>query len=394
MLKRISAVMAVSFLASCTLIPHRLPVKITVLVTTVEPIRESESVYIVGNQPEFGNWQPDRVPLQRLDALNWTGSFLFEPGTHLEYKITKGNWQKEAVIDGCATPTNSELEVRSSKNINITVRQWKDDCADRPPEITGTAIFHGGMTSQFLENPRDVVVWLPPSYGTGNERYPVLYMHDGQNLFDPNTSTLGFDWRVDEIATDLITTGKMKEIIIVGVYNTDQRTAEYSPMHLGPMYARFLIEELKPFIDAQYRTLTGPDNTAVMGSSMGGIISFDLTWEHPEVFGMAGCMSSAFLVDGNEILKRVAKVDDPPLNVKFYLDNGTLDVDHDLVPGFHKMTKLLREKGYSEGVNLLVFEDEGATHNEMAWSNRVHRPLLFFFGKEPSGGKFPGAGFW
>lgn len=381
MFEKFSGILITLVFTACALVIHRPEQEITFIVRTSQPVDENDTVFIAGNSPRLGNWKPDGSALQRLDSLTWTASFSFPKGERLEYKFTRGSWQNEAVVKGCATPSNSLLTVLSSQTVYHSVTGWKDDCAALPPEITGTAVFHREIKSQFLENPRDVVVWLPPSYEAGKDRYPVLYMHDGQNIFDPHTSTLGFDWRLDEVATALIAEGKIREIIIVGIYNTDERTAEYSPAHLGPDYTRFLMEELKPFIDSHYRTLTDPANTAVMGSSMGGLISFDLAWEHPDVFGMAGCLSSAFLVDNNEILKRVAKTAKPPLTVKFYLDNGTKGLEKKLSRGFRKMAKLLKKKGYTEGVNLVIYKDEGAEHSETAWAHRVHRPLLFFFGK-------------
>ncbi|NOZ08775.1 MAG: hypothetical protein GXO91_07880, partial [FCB group bacterium] len=304
---KLTAILAALVFVSCAGVIRKPMVEITFTVHTTVPLDETETVFITGNSRHLGSWQPNGAALRRLDSLTWTGSFSFPKGTHLEYKFTRGSWQNEAMINGCITPPNSLLTILSPQSLSFNVDRWKDDCAALPPEITGTAILHRDFSSQFLENDRNIIVWLPPSYNVSAESYPVLYMHDGQNIFDPNTSTLGFDWQMDEIATRLIGAGQMKAIIIVGIYSTDARTAEYSPQHLGTAYTRFLIEELKPFIDSQYRTLTGPENTAVMGSSMGGLISFDLAWEHPEVFGMAGCLSSAFLVDHNEILKRVAR---------------------------------------------------------------------------------------
>ena len=162
-------------------------------------------------------------------------------------------------------------------------------------KITGHVDYYRSFYSENLQNKRDIFVWLPPSYD--NDRiteYPVLYMHDGQNIMDPKTSSMGEDWRVDETATRLIVSGRMKEIIIVGINYTDNRLEEYSDSETGRNYVKFLIEEVKPFVDKTYRTLPDAENSALMGSSMGGLISFLIVWHHTDVFTKAACLSNSF----------------------------------------------------------------------------------------------------
>ncbi len=355
-------------------------VKITFIVETPAPLPEGDQVYIAGNTESLGNWAPDAVPLSRTSVTTWQFQGYFPRGARLEYKFTRGTWNREAVNPDCSVPGNLQLKVKSEHSTTLTIEKWKDFCAQAHGGITGTVKYHKDFPSAYLDYTRDIVVWLPPGYEDEDMSYPVLYMHDGQNLFDPATSAFGYDWQVDETATRLIGEGKMKRVIIVGIYSSPVRTIEYSPVHRGEDYARFLIEELKPFVDSHYRTLKDADNTAVMGSSMGGIISFHLAWEYPQVFRMAGCLSPAFLVDGNEILKRVKRYSGPKKNIRIYMDNGTEDLDRKLKRGFRKMEKLLKKQGFT-AEDLMVFTDEGATHNEQAWAKRIHKPLLFFFGQ-------------
>ena len=159
---------------------------------------------------------------------------------------------------------------------------------------------------------RNVTVWLPPGYDESARRYPVLYMHDGQNLFDASRANFG-EWGVDEHLTRLAETGQVRLPIVVGVWNTPLRLREYVPADmiralpediradllslyggepLSDAYLRFLVEELKPFIDRTYRTRPGRDDTTIMGSSMGGLISLYALMKHPQVFGGAGCVST------------------------------------------------------------------------------------------------------
>jgi predicted alpha/beta superfamily hydrolase len=189
--------------------------------------------------------------------------------------------------------------------------------------IVGDVNFHRGSYSQNLDSKRDFFVWLPPSYSKETHKmYPVLYMHDGQNLIDPKTSFTGKDWRVDETVTRLIKEYKITEIIVVGINNTDDRLEEYSDSEKGKNYVRFLVEELKPFVDSKYRTLKDSHNTAIIGSSMGGLISFIAAWEHPEVFSMAGCMSSSFYYNDEKIFKTIEEYDGSKKHIKFYIDHG------------------------------------------------------------------------
>ena len=192
----------------------------------------------------------------------------------------------------------------------------------------------------------------------------------------PATSFLGVDWQLDETVTNLIADGKMREIIMVGIYNTADRKPEYGPIHSGEKYSHFLIETIKPFIDSTYRTLSDASNTATMGSSMGGIISFHLAWEYPEVFSMAGCFSPAFLVDDKEIVKRVQSTKQSK-DVKIAILNGSVGLEIELQPAIIEMVKALNARQFSD---LIYNVFDGAEHNEAEWAIQAEVPLLYFFG--------------
>ena len=149
----------------------------------------------------------------------------------------------------------------------------------------------------------------------------------------------------------------MKDLIVVAATCTKDRFDEYAPTPKGALYRKFLIEKLKPFIDQTYRTLPDRENTAVMGSSMGGLASFLLVWYHADVFSMAGCLSPAFR---NEILKEVEAYDGPPKNVKIYMDNGGVGMERDLQIGTDRMLELLPKKGFVIGESLVWFQDLNA----------------------------------
>lgn len=244
-------------------------------------------------------------------------------------------------------------------------------------EIVGKVEYHKEFASSILNNKRDIIVWLPIGYNpqkNPNKKYPVLYMHDGQNIMDPKTAYVGKDWRVDETVMKLIRQKKIKEIIVVGIYNTPDRLDEYSWTEKGRNYLKFIVTELKPFIDSNYKTLSDKDNTAVMGSSMGGLISFYAAWHYPDIFSMAACMSSSFYYNNDKSLKLVQSYRGKKKQVKFYIDHG----EDGLIRG-QKMFCLLSQKGYVLGQDIDYFYAPGAEHNEKEWAARLERPLLFFF---------------
>ncbi|MGB5288671.1 MAG: alpha/beta hydrolase-fold protein [Ignavibacteriaceae bacterium] len=243
--------------------------------------------------------------------------------------------------------------------------------------IIGNVEFHREIYSRIMNVKRDFFVWLPAGYDENIARsYPVLYMHDGQNLIDPKASYAGKDWQVDETVTRLIREYKIKEIIVVGIYNNENRLEEYSDSEKGERYRKFLIEELKAFVDSKYRTLPDNKNTAIMGSSMGGLASFLIAWKHPEVFGMAGCMSSSFYYNDDKVFKMLDEYTGPKKHIKFYIDHG----EDGLIRGQRMFCKLT-QMGYVIGTDVDYFYARGAEHNEKEWAKRMERPLIFFFGR-------------
>ncbi|MBU1109479.1 MAG: phosphonate ABC transporter ATP-binding protein, partial [Candidatus Riflebacteria bacterium] len=209
---------------------------------------------------------------------------------------------------------------------------------------------------------------------------PVLYAHDGQNLFDPGLSFSDHDWKADEVATYLIQEDRVREFIIVAVANSSDRDDEYNMYRpLGKAYAEWFLRTLMPSINHRYRTLTGPKDTAVMGSSLGALISFQMAFNFPKVFSMAGCLSPAFWLSRSRAYHQVRNAPQMSRSTKYYLDAG--DMEPEFADSCLRMTEILANKGFKEGKNLMCHIAEGANHSELAWSERVHLPFEFFFGK-------------
>jgi predicted alpha/beta superfamily hydrolase len=224
-------------------------------------------------------------------------------------------------------------------------------------------------------------VFYPPGYSENTlRRYPVVYMQDGQNLFFRKEAFQGHHWRVTETLHLLTAMNALKPVIVVGVYPKDRMEDYTRPGYAR--YGRFLVEALKPEIDARYRTLLGPEQNAVMGSSLGGVVSFYLAWEHCGTFGMAACMSSTFGYRDN-LRERVTS--EPKRPLRLYLDSGWPRDNYEVT---RDMRALLVRCGFEEGSDLQYLAFPEALHNEASWALRAHLPFQFLFGRrlaQPAG---------
>lgn len=266
--------------------------------------------------------------------------------------------------------------------------------AQQPHTLTGDIRFHKAFHSNILNNDRDVVVYLPPGYEANKaKRYSVFYLHDGQNLFDGATSFIpGQEWRADEAAQSLIAAGRIEPLIIVGIYNTGKdRIDEYTPAvdakyKMGgkaDLYGRLLAEELKPFIDAHYRTLKDARHTGLGGSSLGGLVSLYLGLKYPQVFGRLAVVSPSVWFADHQILHYVEALAKKP-QVRIWLDIGAregrdAEEAQKTVADARLLKEALLRKGWKLGSDLSYFEAEGAEHNERAWAARFESILQFLF---------------
>lgn len=265
------------------------------------------------------------------------------------------------------------------------------------------------VASPELKDSVVVDIWLPEGYDRSEEkRYPVLYMHDGQNLYDSATTWNGEAWEMDRTAGSLIEKGEMPAIIIVGIHSDPQkRVSQLMPEKavrdagledlmaevklkgepvMGDKYAAFVVNTLKPLVDGKYNTMPEKESTAVMGSSMGGLMSLYLFCEYPEIFGGAGCLSTHWYgaldagdAFGNALMEYVKTKLPDSSSHRIYFDQGTSTLDYYYGPWNTKALLIAQEKGYQYGDNLDSFVDYGAPHDENAWASRVDRPLRFLF---------------
>lgn len=255
--------------------------------------------------------------------------------------------------------------------------------------LTGEFRKHSAFHSEFLVDDHDVLVHLPPEYSESSRTYPVLYLQDGQNLFDSSTAFGGQEWYVDETADALIRDNRIEPLIIVGIYNAGlHRVDEYTPSRdgrtrqggNGGLYGRMVVEELKPFIDSEYRTAQGPKNTGLGGSSLGALASLALGIKYPQVFGKLAILSPSIWWDDRRILRIVDRADliDRP---QVWLDVGTNEGSspQKTMQDARALRDLLVRKGWREEQDLQYYEAAGGEHNEHAWSERVGPMLQFLF---------------
>jgi predicted alpha/beta superfamily hydrolase len=255
----------------------------------------------------------------------------------------------------------------------------------------GRLRLHPRFPTSYLSTRRDIIVYLPPGYDAA-AKYPVFYLQDGQNLFDPATAFQGHDWGADVVADQLIVSGAIEPLLMVGVYNTGvRRVSEYTPTRdsrlrkggKGGRYAQMLARELKPFIEREYGVKRGPADTAVGGSSLGALVSLEAGLLYPRVFGKLAVMSPSVWWDQRSILEMV-RAFQAGAHPRIWLDVGTAE-GGDSAPRVLSDARLLRdallERGWREGMDLSYAEFAGAEHSEWAWGARFGQVLRYFFGK-------------
>ncbi len=356
-------------------------------------------LFIAGNHHALGDWDPGLIEVPRSgNRARW--SVKLPTGYPLQFKFTLGDWAHvEATVDGSEIE-NRTLSIPAGRmTVRLVVSGFKtpgQQAECRAPTLTGDIRVHEGFASRELAS-RTLWVYLPPGYADEpQQRYPVIYMHDGNNCFDEATAFIGKEWRVDETFEGGIASGTLPKTIVVGIANTAARIDEYTMVRAlrgdrrtriggrADRYAAYLIDEVKPFIDSKYRTLTDAAHTAVVGSSLGGLVSLYLGLRHPDVFGAVGAVSPCLSWGNRWMIEYVRTVRRLPLGLRIWIDMGTAedaeDRDRngvsDLIDDARALYDVLLARGYPhERLELLI--DDGAKHDEVAWAKRLPQILAF-----------------
>ncbi|MCO4783491.1 MAG: esterase [Candidatus Cloacimonetes bacterium] len=350
-----------------------------------------DQLVIIGNHETLGDWTEQSHLLSRLDQNTFTTTLRVPKNTSLEFKFTLGSWETVQKDQFFQDTNNFRVIAQKSEVVELQVYNFagfESDSLDHTRQ--GNFQFLRKFESKFLNNFRNIIVYLPPSYKSDSKKhYPVLYMNDGNNLFDANTAFMGREWEVDNTTQELISKNLIEEIIIVGIYNTMGRLEEYTPtkskQHGGGkanLYLDFISKELMPVIEKEFRVKTGPENTGLMGSSLGGLVSLYAGFEYSQYFGKVGVISPSLWWDDKYMFREYIPKQKKN-STKIWMDMGTKEgmdskgVSHALLDT-QNMNKLLKEKGYDQ--DLFYFEHQDAAHDEYAWASRMHMPLLYFYG--------------
>ncbi len=256
------------------------------------------------------------------------------------------------------------------------------------PSAVGGLVHYAGINSRYLEQPHDVVVCTPPGYDRDTSlHYPVVYLHDGQNVFDEYPmAPFGVQWGIDTTARALMHAGAIQPLILVAIGNAGrERIDEYTPTRdaghdaggLADRYGQMVAYELKPFIDRTFRTKRGARDTAMIGSSLGGLLTLHLGLTHPAVFGKLALMSPSVWWDDRWIVRQLVTAVGGRPDLTIWLDVGSLEKR--MLRGARLLCRVLQRRGWRLGEDLEYVEVEHALHDERSWGRRIGSVLRFLF---------------
>jgi pullulanase len=368
------------------------------------------SLFMAGNIDALGPWQPNVFRLRRNESGKYVANLTLPIGTRLEYKFTRGSWASVEKSPDGAEIANRRWTVEGDATIEIQIAAWAKPVASKVSTATGDVRWRI-FTSEILGGDRRITVWLPPQFQSMPDfRFPVVYFLDGQNVFDAARAAFGSEWKADEAASDLARVPTIDAArlaaggaaILVAIDNSPNRMDEYTPtVHSmngrqvggnADMYLRFLADELKPWIDAQFPTLAEPQHTTLVGSSLGGLMVLHAITNRSDVFGNGISMSPS-LFWGDRAAIRAAKSWSPPMQdkppIRLWLDMGTLEGSSEtgrglLIEGVQELAKILADRGGKQ-LQVHVAVVDGAEHRETAWAERLPSALRFvLLGETPS----------
>lgn len=373
------------------------------LYVTVPKNTPSGTVLTLGG--DFNSWNPSANGYALTKLEDGRHKYVFQDidkGVVLNFKVTRGNWDSVEIAASGANRDNRNFLVSDDRHVfEIEVADWADLSDKEPPStIVGTVVMQDIELPTFAGK-RKLRIYLPPDYRQNKKSYPVLYMTDAQNVFDNKTANAG-EWQIDELMEAFAKEGSELTSIVVAIDHAGvNRRMEYLPFHLGgagwslfnwekgklgsgKQFADWLVSDLKPQIDAQYRTLKGREHTSIMGSSMGGLISCYTALLHQETFSKAGCLSSAFLkrLVGNELIEFI-EATPKRLPVKFHMDMGDNEFGlfgDDILIETQEVHDALIKAGFLPA-NVRNQVIKGGTHDEPSWRSRT-RDILEWLNAE------------
>ncbi|MFA9391274.1 MAG: alpha/beta hydrolase-fold protein [Prolixibacteraceae bacterium] len=348
-----------------------------------------QPLYLAGS---MNNWNPADAIYQLKLNDDQSYSIVLEGTGNVQFKFTRGGWDTVEKGNNCAEIGNRSFTFATDTIYEATIVNWADLCGSNPAVTNTTTDNVSVMDLSFyipqFDRNRRIWIYLPEDYETSGKSYPVLYMHDGQNLFDAATSFSG-EWQVDETLNHLTENGAPASIV-VGIDNGgNNRIEEYTPWSnpgygggKGNLYAEFLVETLKPYIDAHYRTLSDRENTGVCGSSLGGLISWYIGLKYQDVFSKIGIFSPSFwFSDSTYIMAReIAK--QYPMQM-YFVAGGQEGSDGEVIDDCEKMISTLKGSGFTDDEMFLNAKADGQ-HSEWFWRREFPACYQWFWGVKSS----------
>ncbi|NOQ91599.1 MAG: DUF4968 domain-containing protein, partial [Flavobacteriaceae bacterium] len=351
---------------------------------------ENASIYISG---DFEGWTGGQESYKLTKENNAFFITILKQEHAISFKFTQGSWNSvERDEEGNQIDNHNYKFDKKNDTVAVKIISWdKNDGIQKSTRADNVFVLSEDFEISQLNRKRRVWIYLPPNYKTANKSFPVIYMHDGQNLFDTSTSYSG-EWSVDETLNKLYKDYNAS-FIVVGIDNAkDKRLDEYSPWKNenygggeGDAYLEFIVKKLKPYIDSNYKTLTNKDNTAIFGSSMGGLISYYAGLKYPDIFGKIGVFSPAFWFapEVNEFSKTHGNIQDTKMYFLAGGKEGKNTTFHEInktVKGMNSIIAALKEVGFSSKNIQSKVVPEGK-HNEKLWRDNFEESIRWLFPK-------------
>ncbi len=327
---------------------------------------EKSDLYLTGKIPKVCDWEVKCLKMNALNRHTYFVTFpIYNSETKIEIKITRGHWDMQAATAAGIALKNLIINPQEQIEHIYNVINWKDL---GPLKVNGIIESYPDFRSNILDNNRQIWVRVPSQYQTQqNAHFPVIYFHDGQNAFDPKTSAFGVDWALDDVIE------KLQIPVIVVAIQSLNRDDEFDINKKSQKYGQFIVDELKPFIDKNYRTKTDRENSYLMGSSYGALVSSTMLWTYAHVFKQAFALSMPIHGMDGMFLKFVSKMDELKFPIKLYFDHGTHGSDINMLPAAKTFSET------SQKIPNLTTEYQVfpfAAHTESDWARRLENIFL------------------
>ena len=348
---------------------------------------ENATIYISG---DFEGWTGGQEPYKLSKNKNTYFITLPKQSTTIHFKFTQGSWNSvETDLEGNDLNNRTYTYTSKTDTVKAEILNWANTTIKKSTATENVSVLSEKFYIPQLDRNRKIWIYLPPGYDESDKHYPVMYMHDGQNLFDSSLSFSG-EWEVDETLNKLYQEKGMA-MIVIGIDNGgNKRLDEYSPWKNekygggeGEAYVDFIVNDLKPYVDKNYKTIANKNQTAIMGSSMGGLISYYAALKAPDVFGKIGVFSPAFWFSNESFT--YAKTNGNIKDTKMYLLAGdkegekvAIDEINQTVKGINDMVKILKQEGFTpDNITTKVVPD--GLHNEKMWRENFEEAVLWLF---------------